>query len=485
VVDLNCPVFRQALTNPDAVALEADQRKISYVTLHELAQYLINLFDQRGIKPGDVIGAIAGNDVDAIVLAIACWRTGVIFAPFNLRWRAHQIDQQLQSLQPDWLWLADRQKSHFATDKFKAFEFELPVSISTPADAIRRATLPDIQGPNCPVDLIQTSGSLGCPKFVAHSLGNHLASASASAEIIDLNENNAWLLSLPLYHIAGLAIVVRCFAAGARVVLINERQNWMQPINTGAVSHVSLVPAQLWHLLESLDQPRHQLQAVLLGGGPVSMQLLSRAWNAGLHCYSSYGMTETSSQVFTIDHGAPRCSPGVENDGRFLDGFACRCDEQRQILVKGKALALGYWQNGGVVDFCDQQGWFATGDLGAICNGQLTISGRKDNIFVCGGENLQPEIIEKIISSHPAVKRALVVAIDEPRWGQVPVVFIDSDGLNDAEFDCWLDCRLNGLQKPRARFPWHLVVMAGNKTDRLASTKIASDFISGPDQPTS
>jgi len=494
VAVVTCPVWSQALTRPDAVAAEHSGGAVSYLALHRRAQALVATLSDQGVQQGQVIGTVADNCVELVVLAIACWRAGFIWAPFNPRWRGDKIYQQLLELAPDWVW-ADKVSQAILTDTpFKA------VDISYSASSSSVAGCSTLNGFDCcdadpedidvlrPFDLLQTSGSSGQPKFVAHCLHNHLCNAKASSDIITVNQDDGWLLSLPLYHIAGMAILFRCFNAGARLVLTSKDGDLPGHVSIGRVTHVSLVNAQLFDLLMALPLPKSKLKAVLLGGSAINKAAIAEAIDAGVPCYSSYGMTEASSQIYTIRHKKkdhPRCQDRNEykvvdapkSKGQILACIDVTLDEGSQILLKGDALALGYWQQGGVVDFREQDGWFQTGDIGRWDGHVLTITGRRDNAFICGGENLQPESIERIICAYPAVKNALVVPVADAKWGQIPIALIDWKREQREGLDDWLGQRVNGLQRPRQLMPWRYVRFNNNKLDRRATARIVGELI--------
>ena len=473
---VSCPVSVQAQARPDAVALELADRKLSYLELHELADSTALGLRTQGVRPGHIIATLAGNNLEMILLAIACWRSGFIWAPCNPRWRKPVLEQQLQRLQPNWLWTASDFSDPGAGSLYIRGGQNLSFDLHNlgPGDN-RHLGVSDGLDAERVMNLIQTSGSSGSPKFVAQCLRNHLQSAASSSRIIPLGVDDGWLLVLPLYHIAGLAVLFRCFLAGARVVLSGQDEQWLPGIRKSRITHVSLVNAQFFDLLAELPAGSHGIKAVLLGGSAISRELIQRANDKGLPCFSSYGMTETSSQIYTVNHQRNKYAQSLAPSGQLLSCIEVRFDHRQQILVRGEALALGYWQDRAVVDFRDSEGWFATGDIGEYRQGVLRITGRQDNMFSCGGENLQAEVIEASLCQHPAVRQALVVPVDDLKWGKIPVAFIKWCNTEPVKnFDRWLKMNINSLQRPRWLLSWDLVEMKNNKTDRRACVRIAN-----------
>jgi o-succinylbenzoate---CoA ligase len=479
---IKCPLLLQAEIRPQTIGFECGEKQISFLELHlAVASQVLRLSDQ-GVRPGQVIATLAHNSLDLIVLAAACWRMGSIWAPLNPRWQRSVLEAQLNRLQPDWLW----------TDTYPEFadRFRLLAEINGLPESGLLSThnLMQVQGipagsaidADSPMDLIQTSGSSGQPKYVVHGLKNHLASAKGSRSLIPLSPDHAWLLSLPLYHVAGVGIAFRCLVAGARLVLPAPGETWLQAVRKNQVSHASLVNAQLYDLLRLLTQPEsgisenHRLTTLLLGGSAISPTLIQQADSRGLQCFSSYGMTEFSSQIYTVRHQGGRTS------GQLLADTQLKFDQRGQILIKGDALALGYWGNDRVMSFTDEEGWFATGDLGEWDDQCLKITGRINNMFVCGGENLQPETIEAILCQSPWVRQALVVPVPDQRWGQVPVAFIDwLDGEEEQRLQNWSNRQINGMSQPRQLLRWEEVCYKNNKIDRLTCSNIAQQRLTG------
>jgi O-succinylbenzoic acid--CoA ligase len=254
-----------------------------------------------------------------------------------------------------------------------------------------------------------------------HTLGNHYYSALGSNANIALAPGDRWLHSLPLYHVGGLSILFRCLLAKATVELPEPGTPLIKAI-TGT-THVSLVSTQLLRLLreEALDPGR--LKAILLGGGPISAPLVDEAVSRGLPIHTSYGLTEMASQVTATPPGA---SPEeLRTSGRLLPHREISISEDAEILVRGETLFTGYVTPHAVDLPLDADGWFHTGDLGELdANGYLRVRGRKDNLFVSGGENVQPEEIEDALCRLEGVEEAVVVPVANTEFGFRPVAFV-------------------------------------------------------------
>lgn len=279
-----------------------------------------------------------------------------------------------------------------------------------------------------------TSGSTGNPKIAQLTLGNLVYSAEGSNQILPLKQDDVWGLTLPLFHVGGLGILLRSYLAKSAVTL-----------NTNLATRLSLVPTQLYRLLK---EPLPLLKTVLLGGAPLPD--LNTPW----HVVPTYGMTEMSSQIVTDHKVHPHAELRIEND--------------QEIWVKGKVLFQGYLGHPPV------EGWFPTGDLGRWERGKFQILGRKDNMFISGGENIQPEEVEEVIRRVCGLGEAIVVPLQCPEFGQRPGVF-----LNDPSLFSTLQEQLKD-HLPKYKIPikaFQLPTQNGLKPNRKALASIAaSDY---------
>ncbi len=231
--------------------------------------------------------------------------------------------------------------------------------------------------------LLYTSGSTADPKIARLTLDNLIANALGAIQNLDLRPNDLWKLSLPLHHVGGLGIVVRCMLARATIVL-SDHPN---------ITHLSCVPTHLYRFTPIYKN----LRCLLLGGAPLSKT------PQNLPIRTTYGLTEMSSIVSI--------------DGKVLPDRELKIEKTGEIFVKGPMLFQGY-----LGEKCPI--WFPTGDLGKFQNGKLEILGRKDWMFISGGENIQPEEIEKELISFPEVIEAAVIPLDDPEFGKRPIAIV-------------------------------------------------------------
>jgi O-succinylbenzoic acid--CoA ligase len=274
-----------------------------------------------------------------------------------------------------------------------------------------------------------------------------------------------------------LGVVFRAFLAGAAVVIC-ESKDIIEAILEDHVTHISLVPAQLYRLLETAEgvEALKKLKVILLGGSAAAESLLRRAVSHHLPVYVTYGLTEMSSQVATS-----RClrNGDLSLKAQILNGREVRIAPDGEVMVKGKTLFKGYVFGKGIDPSVDQNGWFPTGDLGRLHeDGTLSITGRKDRMFISGGENIQPEEIERCLCQMESIAQAVVVGIAHAEFGCRPVAFVSStDGtrITRAEILDHLRHHLPKFKIPDQIYHWPKDVdEKGIKVDRRYFAQLAA-----------
>jgi len=274
--------------------------------------------------------------------------------------------------------------------------------------------------------VIHTSGTTGRPKPVELTYGNFHASAVANAANLGVEPDDRWLCCMPLFHVGGLSILTRS-AINQTEAVIHERfdvQRVKHALAEERITLVSLVPTQLSRLLDAgAKAPR--LRAALIGGGPVPSGLIERAREARIAVIPTYGMTETTSQVWT---------------GKPLPGAEIANGPGGELLIRGPMVAAGAMA---------EDGWLHTGDRGHIDeDGNLTVEGRIADMIVTGGENVAAAEVEEALVSHPAIRDAAVAGRPDPEWGQAVHAFVVVAG-EVADLDSYLRERLAGYKIPK------------------------------------
>ena len=300
----------------------------------------------------------------------------------------------------------------------------LPVLKSLPAAA--RAALEvrirAIQADDAPGVVLSTSGSSGEPRLIDLSLDAMRASAALGARVIPFGAGDIWHASLAPAHIGGVMILMRARFLGGAVRFATQPRTWQ---DLEGCTHVSLVAAQLARLLEDRARVPSSLKAVMLGGGPSARALHDLAIERGVPLYSTYGLTETCSQVAT---GRRAVGDAETLAGPPIPGVSIAIDPASgEITVDGPVLARGEFiareDDGALVPL---ERPLRTRDAGFFDDrGRLHIVGRLDAMFISGGKNIHPEVIERALCELPCVRAACVVGVPDAKWGMRPIAFVD------------------------------------------------------------
>ena len=318
------------------------------------------------------------------------------------------------------------------------------LSVSEPLDGDEAdVALRDQVDPDTEHSVIYTSGTTGTPSAVSLTHRNHTASALASAWNLGVHPDDRWLCVLPLFHVGGLAILLRSAIYGTTAVIHDgfDAERVRSAFERGEITVASLVPTMLRRLVDAGLGRAPALRAVLLGGGPVPRDLLE--WSAGhdFPALQTYGMTQTSSQIATLTAGEAVRRSG--SAGRPLLGVELSISGDGEILVRGPMVSPGA--------LSQTDGWLHTGDRGRLDrDGYLWVEGRLKDVIVTGGENVACAEVERVLEEHPAVIEAAVVGLPDPEWGEVVTAFVVMNG--DTGDDLIAHCRerLAGYKVPRA-----------------------------------
>lgn len=451
-------------------ALITPEKSWSFIECDRESAHMAATLASLGIASGDIVSIVAPNSTELLLLLMALLRIGAVAAPVNYRFPAIHIDGVLERLEPK-LTLYDPGVCPSLTVEraitFETFETLLQANLSSKFTAAQR--------PDRPASIIHTSASSGMPKAAMHSVSNHWHNAVGSAMNLPFGPGYCWLLSLPLYHIGGYSMLFKCLTGGGALAAAPQGINLETCLTTLPVTHLSLVPTQLYRLLRTPKGTKllGRLKAILLGGSAASRTLLEEAVEAKLPVYLTYGSTEMGSQVSTSTR--PIDSETIEN-GAILPYREVAISDEGEILVKGPCLFMGYLNTGSgrheLNASRDGQGWFHTGDIGSIsADGRLAVLGRRDNMFISGGENIHPEEIEKALASLPGVEEALVVPVPDVEYGMRPMAWLrmsEKEGVADAAIASMAAAALGGLKTPVAfRRVEEWVTIAGSaKIDR-------------------
>jgi O-succinylbenzoic acid--CoA ligase len=479
MVTAACPVRLQSRRLPEGLALVAGDRRWTWRAFDGEVARVAGALHAGNVGPGDRVVVLAANDPGTLVLLFALRRIGAALAPLNVRLTTGELRAQCERIRPRRV-LADAAR--------------LPVLAGAePLEGWpghRAAPWPEAAAdPSADWALLFTSGTTGQPKVARLPVGALDALARASAENLAPRPGDRWLCNLPLFHVGGLAMAVRCAHDGAALVLEPrfDAGSVVRTVRDEAITHLSLVARTLEQCLDA-GLGRAGLRGVLVGGGPVPPTLVERARAAGVPVLLTYGLTEACSQVTTERPAeadgttAGPALPGLEV--RVVDGGgrALLAGEEGRIAVRGPTLMQGYLDDPDATAEVLEGGWLDTGDIGRLdASGRLTVLARRTDLILSGGENVYPAEIEAVLAAHPGVAEVAVVGRPDARWGQVPVaVVVLRPGAAVADLQPWARARLAAFKVPAEVLPASaLPRTAAGKVDR-AAVQAAVTAPSGP-----
>lgn len=422
------------------MALICDQECFSYAQLNQRVERLCATLYGLGVTPAMSIACAAHSRLLNLLLLHALPRLGCTFMPLNPALPDAGLRRFLELGDVDMLVAA----KPVAEDIPLLDPQQLLATDGYPE--IRHDLWRPLRGHQLHW-LLATSGTSGEAKLVALT-GNQLSSSvQASAERLELTGSDSWLLCLPLYHVGGLMIPLRCAAAGAALVL-HERfdpQHLWDDLHRYNITHLSLVPAMLARLLEHYagQPPPARLRVMLTGGGALAPSLAMAALDAAWPLCPSYGMTEAASQVATLYPPPTEYAAGLV--GKPLSHLQVKIEPiSGRIMIRGGSVMQAY-----AGETRPEGRWFVSGDLGELDEqGNLIVLGRADEVLVSGGENVHPQQVESVLMECPGVEDVAVIGTTDPVWGD-RLVALHSGELSSGGLQAWSRAHLPGFMRPK------------------------------------
>ncbi len=356
-----------------------------------------------------------------------------------------------------------------AHPRWSASELGHAIELTSPRLIVRGEVeeASEARGGSSDAVIVFTSGTTGRPKGVRLSRRALLAAAEAHGQALPWQDEDRWLLAMPLAHVGGLGVILRCVAARRTIVLGPDRFD--PDVLLGAARRhdatlLSLVPTMLERILPAGPPPR--VGAVLLGGAACPPALLARGRAAGWPLLPTYGLSECCAQVCTQRLEDPRAH-GV---GPPLPGVQVRI-EDGVVEVRGATRMDGFVGEPPLAP----DAWYRTGDTGFLDpDDHLHATGRLDDRIVTGGENVDPLAVENALLDHPAVAAACVVGVDDPQWGQrVSAVIVARAPSEPEQLRAHLEGRIARFAVPRSWiFADAIPVTPAGKPDRRAARRL-------------
>lgn len=436
---------------PDRIALVCDGTRWTYADLLAGARGAAALIRQSGVAHV----ALLDESSEAAVMALfGAALAGVPYVPLNYRLADADLGALLARISPALIvgdgarvkrLCPDAANVVLARSEFVAQAQKLAVDAATDAD----------EGDDVAIQLF-TSGTTAAPKAAILRHANLVSYILGTVEFSAAPEEDAALVSVPPYHIAGIAALLSSIYAMRRILMLPafSPEAWLALAADERASNAFVVPTMLARIIEAMSKggapDLSALRAIAYGGGKMPTELIHQALDRfpATGFTNAYGLTETSSTIALLGpdehraaHGSAdaqvrarlgsvgRPLPTVEIEIRDEDGAVLPPGAPGEIYVRGEQVSGEYRERSAL----DADGWFPTRDAGYIdVDGYLFLSGRADDVIVRGGENISPGEIEDVVMSHPAVAEAAAVAIPSHEWGEAVGLIVVPRAGHDA-----------------------------------------------------
>ncbi len=483
---------------PDRIAVYFDDQAVTFGELQQRVNRLANAMADRGVARGDRVAVMAVNCTEVMEIYFAAAQLDAIFVPINFRARSEELAQMLAIAQPSIMFIGERYLPLLPAGEAQGGSGAGPVVLldgtasagrgaqgtigydaflaDSPDDQLH---FPEAQDGDTTV-IMFTAGTTGAPKGVMLTHDSFASFLLATVDPADPETEESNLLTVPLYHIAGLQAMLAAAYGGRTLILMRqfEAEEWLSLAQQRQANRAMLVPTMLKQLM---DHPRFEefdlssLQVITYGAAPMPVEVIRQAIQKfpGTRFINAFGQTETASTITMLppeDHvleGTPQeiekklkrlssiGKPLDDVEVRIIneDGEPVAASEVGEIVARGPRMMTGYWREEAATQQAIRSGWVYTGDLGyRDDDGYIFLSGRAKDFIKRGGEMISPEEVEQVLMSHPQVEEAAVIGIPDQEWGEeVRAVVVSRRGeLTETELVEYCRQRLAGFKRPRS-----------------------------------
>lgn len=481
----------------DRVAIGGADDAITYQQLYDRAGAAAKQFGDAGVDHVSLV------DISTPCLPVALFGSawaGLPFVPINYRLEASALQGLVDRVAPSLVVCGDDYTSNVGNAQGTTIVAR-DTFLSTVATGESAAPEWGMDPEEIAV-LLFTSGTTGAPKAAVLRHKHLVSYIFGSVEFMGAAEDEATLITVPPYHVAGMAAILSSVYAGRRIVQLPnfDADTWIELCRREGVTHAMVVPTMLNRIVERLDVEGGgtipTLRAISYGGGKMPQPVIERALELlpNANFVNAYGLTETSSTIALLgpdDHrealasdspavrrrlsSVGRALPTIEVSIRDDEGAETPTGEPGEIWVRGEQVSGEYL---GRDSSLNAEGWFCTNDGGWIdADGYLFVTGRIDDVIVRGGENLSPGEIEDVLLDHAGVADAAAIGVADQQWGEaIAVAVVRREGA-DVEADELVDLVVARLRSSRR--PDHVVFideLPYNETGKLLRRVLRDDL---------
>ena len=478
---------------PDREAIVFEGRRFTFEQLQERVNRLANALSDLGVGRGDRVAIMQVNCNEMVETYFAAAKLDAVFVPLNFRARGDEVAYVLNAAEPAVLFVGGRYTDLIKSVRNQIIPPNYVASIEDRTggewlfyeDLIESSSPDEIHFPEGDDEdttvLMFTAGTTGVPKGVMLTHQSFTSYMLSSVSPPDPDEEERNLLSVPLYHIAGMQAVMAA-VYGGRTLLISrqfEPLEWMNMVQQEKANRSMMVPTMLKQLM---DHPQfHEfdlssLQVITYGAAPMPLEVIKRAIREfpQARFINAFGQTETASTITMLppeDHILEGSDEEVDKKLKRLtsigkpledvevsivdeDGKPVVLSETGEIVARGPRIMKGYWGQQEATVSAIRGGWLYTGDLGYQDeDGYIYLAGRAKDFIKRGGEMISPEEVERALMSHPGVEDAAVIGIPDMDWGErvmAVTVRTASGTLTEEELIEYCRQRLASFKKPES-----------------------------------
>jgi acyl-CoA synthetase (AMP-forming)/AMP-acid ligase II len=440
-----------ASAHPERTAVVDDEQRLTVDQLATVTSGGAGVIAASGAEHVVYVGT---GGVHLPLLLFAAAQAGIAFTPLNYRLSPEGVNALIARL-PDPLVVVDSEYREMI-DVPSARLLESGEFLDRAGTAEQFSTFVD---PDESAVVLFTSGTTSRPKAVQLSHSNLTSYVMQTVEFDSAASEDAVLISVPPYHIAGVGAALSNIYSGRTMVYLRrfDPHEWIRLVGQENITTATVVPTMLDRIitaLESAPADLPTLRNLAYGGAKVGLPLVRKALELlpDVGFVNAYGLTETSSTIAVLtpdDHRTALTSPdpavtarlgsvgrpvpGIELEVRDADGEVVPRGRSGELFVRGDQVSGRYDEIGSVLD---DEGWFPTRDIATLdADGYLFITGRSDDTIIRGGENIAPAELEDVLIEHPSVHQVVVIGVDDSEWGQsiVAVVVPEPGSEPDAE----------------------------------------------------